>query len=158
MKFPIRPFGRLVTSLGAQNIADHEASDQKDVRNGDGQLVNRYGWRNVAAKQTDFNAGYALKYLKGINSSNATVEEYITVENIVEGTQLYTDLGDSVWNGVQWRDRAYFWNNSDTGGYALSKHDIGDATSWDPIQNPTNPTTAITLELIKNTSDNTTLN
>ena len=174
-KLHISPFGRTVSSLGSEFIADHEASDSQDVRTGDGLLANRNGWQNFEAAQANFVANYALAFLRGLNSSGATVEEYVTVEDISGTARPYSrhvttgaptvikdgvgdlNLAKSRWNYVKWKDRSYFWNNADS-NYPLASHVIGDATSWDPIKNPDDPTVAITLALVRNTSDNTTLN
>lgn len=175
-KFQIAPFGRLVSSIDGRLIADHEASDMQDVKTGDGSLVNRYGWQNFEAAQTGFTANYVLAFLKGLNSSDAKVEEYVTVETLSGNTNPYsrhvttgvaTLIKDGVttidslnagrWNYERWKSFAFFWNNSDS-SYPLVKHTIGDATSWTPIKNPDDPTVRLAMALVKNTVDNTTLN
>lgn len=175
-KVTLRPFGKTRTSLGAQLVADHESSDNLNVRMGDGRLVNRYGWQNLRAAQSGFSAGYHFGYFKGIDSTKATVEEIVTVETLSGTTKPYkrtassgaptvitkaaaaaATLHASTWRSVQWKGRVFLWNNNDT-TYPLAEYTLGDIDSWRGLGSLTPPSTAIVLNAVKNTATHATDN
>ena len=170
-KLGIFPFGRTVSTVDSRFIGDSESSDNLNVRMGEGSLVNRRGWQSFEAAQAGFATNYGLRFLKGIDSANATVKEYLTFEDLsgtvkpdsrhvttgvptaITNGGAALSLNASAWKTALWRDKVYCWNNSDA-SFPLAYHLIGTNTSFTPLKNPTDPTVAIVRELVKNPATN----
>jgi hypothetical protein len=149
------------TSVDKKNLEPLQASRELNARHEDGALRARYGFKNLRAAQSGFTADYGLVYLQGINSSNAEVEEYVSVETVSGSTDAFsrhvttlaptaitgaTALHASAWAGFPWNDVSYFINPNHTTN--VYRHTIGDATSWTGITIPADPATALTYQFV----------
>lgn len=170
------PLGRTRSSVGSRFIQDSEASDSLDIHTGRGYIENRFGWQNVAPKQSGFATCYLLDYFRGINASFATVKEYVTIEDvsgtvkpwarnvttgavteITKAGPVSFSLNASEWRSTQWEGKAYFWNPSDA-TQPLWAYTLGDYDSAERLSNLDPPTAPIVFEGIKDTVAHTTAN
>lgn len=171
------PFLGLVTSVGPEFIPDSAASDMLNYEIEDGALTPCFGYRNLAAARTNYDAAIgvvALEYLQGYDSSNNLVEEYIsferdTVNNAANKVSPFsrsvttgaaTEILNSAarlnlttsgqWRGFSWRDVAYWMNPNET--TTLYKHTLGSTTSFTPIAVPASPANPPTVACVYGSS------
>lgn len=163
----VMPLLGVVTSVSLHLIRDFYASGSGNARYQKGGFLNRYGWREVAALQSGFAAGYGLYYSKGLDGATVK-EEYVSIEDIsgtvrpysidvsssvrteIKDTTTQLSLHASQWRRVEYDKFAFFFNLNDTGGYKLSQHDVEDDAKWLGISAPAKPTTRLTAKFIKN--------
>lgn len=161
-QFDLTPFLGLSTTLDSRSIPATSASDLRNVRVETGSLAVRYGTKKLSSGSSFSNQNGDIKgfsYVAGYSSTNAFVDEYLTVERSTVGPNFYypftrhaatgapTQLTNGVsnvtldgtldWQAFGFRDTAYLFATDATP--SVYKHTIGTATSLSPISIPTAP-------------------
>lgn len=127
-------------------------------------LEPRRGFKHLSSGgvPSGFSAAYGLTYMQGYNSSNALVEEYVTVQtrsgntypyalNVTTGagTQIQGPgptniaLNASKWRGFAFNGYGYLINGNDT--YPICRYTIGLRNDLIQVKAPTAPTVAPTF-------------
>lgn len=155
----LAPFLGIVYALDPEQIPEGSASDLRNVQLEDGRISQRYGYRNLAAAPGGFVKAWGLDYVAAFGTGQASIEEYIAVEDHGSGLLPYainpstgarTALGSSptplaapaygLQPGIKtiaFNNYSYTVSNSEASGSPnVFQHLIGTAGSWQALANP----------------------
>jgi hypothetical protein len=163
------PFTGIVSALDPEHIPGSAASDLLNVTLEDGRIRPRFGYQNLNPAPSPWQKAWGIDYVAGFGASNTLVEEYISFENrgagiLPSSVDVSTGVRTAITNGgstpaaltaptgsqpgirsFSFNNYAYCISPGETTAPGVYKHQIGNNSSWIPMNAPANPTANLVI-------------